>query len=138
MKISGSILSKEQISPQRPFDIEIQLEIDEGWHINANPASDDFLIPSTVSVNPDATVEVISAVYPKGKLLDLSFNDQPVSVYEGVLTIQMQLQLKPGVSREEAFPINLNLEYQVCDDQRCLPPSTDTIQLTLMDFQQLD
>ena len=138
VKISGSILSKEQISPQRPFDIEIQLEIDEGWHINANPASDDFLIPSTVSVNPDATVEVISAVYPKGKLLDLSFNDQPVSVYEGVLTIQMQLQLKPGVPREEAFPINLNLEYQVCDDQRCLPPSTDTIQLTLMDFQQLD
>ena len=131
VKISVSILSKERISLQRPFDIEVQLEIDEGWHINANPASDDFLIPSTVSVSPDATVQVLSIKYPKGKLLDLSFSDQPLSVYEGVLTIQMQLQLKPGVSREEAFPVNLNLEYQACDDQRCLPPSTNTIQLTL-------
>ena len=131
VKISVSALSKEQISPQHPFDIEVQLEIDEGWHINANPASDDFLIPSTVSVSPDATVQVLSIKYPKGKLLDLSFSDQPLSVYEGVLTIQMQLQLKPGVSREEAFPVDLNLEYQACDDQRCLPPSTNTIQLTL-------
>ena len=138
VKISVSTLSKKQFTLQRPFDVVVQLVIDEGWHINANPASDDFLIPTTVSVSPDATVEIISAVYPKGKLLDFSFNDQPVSVYEGVLEIQMQLQLKPGVSLEGAFPINLNLEYQACDDQRCLPPSTDTIQLRLNDLWQLD
>ena len=134
VKISVSTLSKKQITLQRPFDVVVQLEIDDGWHINANPASDDFLIPTTVSVSPNTSVEIISAVYPKGKPFNFSFNDQPVSVYEGVLEIQMQLQLKPDVSREDAFPVNLNLEYQACDDQRCLPPSTDTIQLTLNDF----
>ena len=138
VKISVSALSKEQISPQRPFDIEVQLVIDEGWHINANPASDDFLIPTTVSISPNTSVEVLSLVYPSGKLLNFNFNDQPVSVYEGVLEIQMQLQLKPGVSLEGAFPVNLNLEYQACDDRRCLPPSTDTIQLTLNDLQWQD
>lgn len=131
VKVSVPELSKKQISHQRPFDIEVQLEIGDGWHINANPASDDFLIPTTLSVSPDAAVEVISASYPKGKPLKFSYNDDPLSVYEGVLTIHMQLQMKPGVSREEAFPVNLNLEYQACDDQRCLPPSTDSIQLKL-------
>ena len=134
VEISVSTLSKKQITLQRPFDVVVQLEIDEGWHINANPASDEFLIPTTVSASPDTSVEVLSVVYPKGKQLAFSFNDQPVSVYEGVLEIQMQLQLKPGVSREGAFPVNLNLEYQACDDQRCLPPSTTTIRLTLNDL----
>lgn len=138
VKISVSALSKKQTILKSPFDVLVQLEIDEGWHINANPASDDFLIPTTVSVSPDTSVEVLSIVYPKGKQLDFSFNDQPVSVYEGLLEIQMQLQLKPGVSREDAFPVNLNLEYQACDDQRCLPPSTDTIELTLNDRQLVD
>ena len=133
VKVSVPELSKKQIAHQRPFEIEVQLEIDDGWHINANPASDDFLIPTTLSVSPDAAVEVISASYPKGKPLNFSYNDQPVSVYEGVLTIHMRLQMKPGVSRGEAFPVNLNLEYQACDNQRCLPPSTDSIQLRLDD-----
>jgi len=131
VKVSVPELSNKQISQRHPFDIEVHLEIGDGWHINANPASDDFLIPTTVSVSADAAVEVISASYPKGKPLTFSFSDQPLSVYEGVLRIQMQLQMKPGVSRDEAFPLNLNLEYQACDDQRCLPPSTDSIQLRL-------
>ena len=130
VKSSASISSKEGIIPQRPFDVKVQLKIAEGWHINANPASQELLIPTTVSVSPDEAVEVLSVKYPEGKLLDLSFNDQPIFVYEGIVTIQMKLNLKPDISREKAFPINLDLEYQACDDQRCLPPSTSTIQLT--------
>ncbi|MCZ6678040.1 MAG: DUF255 domain-containing protein [Candidatus Poribacteria bacterium] len=130
VKPSAIVASKAKLSPKAPFDVEVHLEIAEGWHINANPASLDLLIPTTISVNPNAPVEVLSVTYPKGKSIHPGFSDKPITVYEGKVTVQIKLKLKPGASLEQAFPLNLNLSYQACDDRRCLPPSDTTVQLT--------
>ena len=48
-----------------PFDVTVELKIAQGWHINANPPGQEGLIPTTVSVSPDALVEIVSVNYPK-------------------------------------------------------------------------
>ncbi|MBI1926188.1 DUF255 domain-containing protein [Candidatus Poribacteria bacterium] len=131
VKFSASISSKGKVVSKSPFNVEVRLEIAEGWHINANPALMDMLIPTIVSVSPDLPVEVLSVRYPKGKSLRFDFSEQPISVYEGNITIQMKLKLKSGTSPKEVFPLGLELHYQACDDKRCLSPSTKTIQLAL-------
>ncbi len=129
LKLSASISPKEKISVGAPFDVEVQLVLAEGWHINANPASLDLLIPTTVSVGQNAPVEIVSVTYPKGKPFRTGFSEQPISVYEGVVAIRMKLKLKSGELLEKTFPLNLDVNYQACDDHRCLPPSTATTQL---------
>ena len=129
LTLAASIPSKGAIFPGNAFDVEVQLELAEGWHINANPSSWDLLIPTTVSVSPDASVEILSVTYPKGKPFHADWRETPISIYEGDVTIEMKLKLKPGETVEKAFPLNINVRYQACDAHRCLPPSTATIPL---------
>lgn len=43
-------LSRSDLSPGEPVDLVVTLRIDEGWHLNANPASDPSLVPTSVDV----------------------------------------------------------------------------------------
>ena len=76
--------------------MEVKVELAEGWHINANPSSWDLLIPTTVSVSPDASVEIVSVTYPKGKPFHAGWKETPISIYEGDVTIKMTLQVEAG------------------------------------------
>ncbi len=89
----------------RPF--EVRLAIEEGWHVNANPASLDYLAPTTVA----GTVREL--VYPPGDRLRLSFEAQPLAVYSGSVTLRGELAGGAG---------RVRLTYQACNDRSCLPP----------------
>ena len=129
LALAASIPSTGDIVPGNAFDVEVKVELAEGWHINANPSSWDLLIPTTVSVSPDASVEIVSVTYPKGKPFHAGWKETPISIYEGDVTIKMTLQLKPDETIEKAFPLKIDVRYQACDAHRCTPPSTATIPL---------
>ena len=113
------------------FNIELQLNIAAGWHINANPAGQDYLIPTTVELDANASVEIVHIVYPKGRSTRFAFSDEPLNVYEESLTIPLRLKQKPNVTREKNVPIILKLTYQPCNDTECLFPETLDISLEL-------
>ena len=136
LTLSASIPSKGDISPGTPFNVEVQLALAEGWHINANPPSLDLLIPTTVSISPDAPVEILSVTYPEGQPFHAGFSEKPISVYEGNITVEMKLKLKSGRTIEKAFPLNVDVRYQACDELRCLPPSTATIPLLAKTYEE--
>ena len=87
----------------------LTLSIREGWHLNANPASLEFLKPTWV----DGAVRAMR--YPAGRMLDLAFADRPLSVYSGTVTLKGEIG--DGAT-------GVLLTYQACDDRRCLPPIT--------------
>lgn len=129
LTLAASIPSKGDIFAGNAFDVEVQIELAAGWHINANPSSWDLLIPTTVSISPDASVEILSVTYPKGIPFRADWRETPISVYEGDITVKMKLKLKPGETVGKAFPLNIAVRYQACDAYRCIPPSTARIPL---------
>ncbi len=96
----------------RPFAVE--LEIREGWHVNANPASLDFLVPTRVAG------EVRALAYPAGEAFRFAFADAELSVLSGRATIAGEIA--PGGRGVE-------LTYQACDERRCLAPVTRRLDL---------
>ncbi|MEJ2084604.1 MAG: thioredoxin domain-containing protein [Acidobacteriota bacterium] len=90
-------------------DFRVTLEIRDGWHVNANPASLEFLIPTEVSG------KVRQVRYPPGKSIAVRFADAELDVYESQVEIR-------GQTRASEEPVQL--VYQACDDSRCLPPVT--------------
>ena len=90
---------------------EVHLQIREGWHVNANPASSPYLIPTEV------LGDVSNVVYPEGELLELSFTDDAIAVYSGAV------KLSGASSSNEVV-----LVYQACDDTRCLSPVEKTVE----------
>lgn len=111
------------------YNVELQLRIAAGWHINANPPGQDNLIPTTVTVDADAPVKIVDIAYPKGRTTRFEFSEMPLNVYEKTVTIPLRLKLEPNVPREKNTPIILKLTYQPCNDTQCLLPRTLDIRL---------
>jgi len=100
-----------------PSRLVVQLEIDEGWHVNANPASYPFLVATAVE-GIDGT-GAVAARYPKGASFRPAFVDEPIQVYEGRLAIPISLSDGAGGGAESP---RLAVHFQACDDHQCLPP----------------
>ena len=113
------------------IDVEVQVKIAAGWHINANPAGQDNLIPTTITVDKDALIEINNVKYPKGKSMKFEFSPESVNVYDGTFTIPLKLKQKPNTTIKKNVPIILKLNYQACNDTECLLPQELNIPLKL-------
>jgi uncharacterized protein YyaL (SSP411 family) len=98
----------------------VLLEISKGWHVNANPASLGFLIPTGVELTRDGSggLKLAEVVYPKSTNFSPRFSLEPLAVYEGDVSIHVEL---PRNLPESA---RLELTFQACDAATCLPPET--------------
>jgi uncharacterized protein YyaL (SSP411 family) len=101
-------------------EILVTLTIEPGYHLNANPASFDYLVPTVVTVPsaPDATI-----AYPAGKVFKPKFSPEGISVYEGSVAIRAEL---PKGRLASAASTPLRIEVQACTAQLCLPPASLT------------
>jgi uncharacterized protein YyaL (SSP411 family) len=93
----------------------LDLDVLEGWHVNAHAASLPFLVPTAIEAGSGA---LRSVRYPDGETLQGSAGLEPVAVYRGRVRIEGEIEVREGV------PPSLRLTYQACDELRCLPPVT--------------
>jgi len=93
----------------------VQVRIDPGWHIQANPASLPFLVPTELDLGSSGADAAID--YPAGRELRSEFTRETIRVYEGELEISVRLRA------DAEPPGRLALRFQACDDKLCLPPS---------------
>jgi len=91
----------------RPF--RLALDIAPGWHLQANPATEEYLVPTEVQAEGG---EVRNVRYPTGEPFTSRFSEQAIAVYSGRVEIAGEVS---GAGR-------LVLTYQPCDEARCLPP----------------
>ena len=106
------------------FDVELHLKIAAGWHVNANPAGQPNLIPTTVAVAADTSLEIVDVTYPKGRSTHFEFSDESLNVYEGSFTIPLKLRQKSNATQKGNAQVTLKLTYQPCNEMECLLPQT--------------
>ncbi len=104
-------------SSGRYREIVITLDIERGYHINANPASFDFLIPTSVTF---AEVHPVEVRYPTPKLFRSSFAPDALKVYEG--TVQVVAKLEDS-ALNGLRALRAAVSTQACTETVCLPPS---------------
>lgn len=98
--------------------ILLTLKVKDGFHINANPASLDYLIPTRVAF---ANVQPTTVTYPKATHFKPSFSQSTLDVYEGETTIIADFKAGALISESE---LSASIIAQACNDTVCLPPST--------------
>jgi hypothetical protein len=104
----------------------VELRIAPHWHINANPSSLAFLIPTKIQIKADGQAIPIRLRYPAGQEIDVGL-EQPIAVYSGRLVLKVHL-LDQMASRTA----DLSARVQACNDTgRCLPPSTLSSRLSV-------
>lgn len=114
--------SVRQIVPGKPFEILVTLNIKQPYHVNANPASEKFLIPTTVSMEPVAGMTFAQPQYPQGHQREFAFTGgKKIAVYEGKTVIRIVATPAKGL-KAGSVTIRGKVNYQACDEKSCYPP----------------
>jgi hypothetical protein len=99
-------------------ELIVTIVVAEGYHVNANPATFDYLIPTSVSVDGMPNVQF---TYPAPTLIKPEFAPDGLKVYEGTITLR-GVAAKGTLARGGS--IRAAVKVQACDDRVCLPPAT--------------
>ena len=127
------------VDAARPGDLvalAIVVDIDDGFHINPDPAQalavGDFEpYPSDVRILEAADGLTLEAVrFPKPHPIQADYADGDLMVYEGqtvfYLPIKVGEEVPPGSQR-----LKLEVEYQACDEFTCFIPNTVVLEAAL-------
>lgn len=119
-------VSKRPVRSGEDLKAAVFAEIAEGWHVNAHRPLQEFLIGTSLEIEPHERIVVADVRYPDPDLARFDFADEELAVYEGETPIFISLRTS------EAAPAGLDslsgrLRVQACNDQICLQPSTISV-----------
>ena len=101
--------------------VNVRLNITSGWHIQASNPTDDYLIPTRLSLDTNIA-EITQIDYPPAVDLQFPFAERAIAVYTDSLNVPLTLSFK---TRPQT--LSLLLTYQACDSTRCLSPQTQRV-----------
>lgn len=103
--------------------VAIELTIANEWHINANPANPNFMIPTEIKIKSDQKVKMTKIKYPEHELLEIEGQDDPSHVYGGKVIIYALLETDLAETAEKA-EVEVEIRFQACNSKTCEPPDS--------------
>lgn len=116
-------LSTDKLPAGSTCDVIILIDVKDGWHVNANPPSQDFLKPTVVEFQSKLATELSEVKYPKGHGFKSADADEEISVYEGEVQVRGKLTV-PEKAGGQTDEMEITIKYQPCNDKGCLPPKS--------------
>ena len=101
----------------------VRLQISNGYHVNANPASFSYLKPTQLELTAADGIAVEFITYPDPLTRKFSFSEKPLAVYEGETTLKARLKADKA-SKPGTHNLSAKLRVQACDDKVCYAPGT--------------
>mgnify|MGYP000486422413 FL=1 len=115
-------------------EIVLTLDIEPGWHVNANPASMEFLIPTVAKSSAGGQSLDIPTEYPRGRVSDIVLGDTALEVYDDGASIRLLPDEKQTTALKEAGKLDMTVRVQACSDEGvCLAPADLPVALNLDD-----
>ncbi len=115
-------VSHDPVARGSQFQVAVQLQIANGFHMNSHKPLDSYLIPTVLTPQVPAGITLADTVYPNGKNEKFPFSpDKPLNVYSGSVTLKVKLSAD-ATAPMGAVTIPMTLRYQACNNSACLPP----------------
>ena len=128
--LAARVQSPPAITAGTSANVTVVLKVKEGFHVNANPPSEQGFIATAISLDPSADLSFGKPLYPPGEKKKFSFSDKPLAVYQGETKIQVPIQIEASAAGG-ARTIKGHVRYQACNDQNCLLPTSAAFQVAL-------
>lgn len=109
----------------------LEVTVAEGFHVQANPASEPHLIPLRLELGEAPGLRAGIPVYPPGTPYRLRGALSDLSTCEGTFTVRVPLEAAPDAPAGETA-LDGRLHYQACDARVCLRPSSVPVTLPVV------
>lgn len=123
-------VSDVNAKPGENSDAQIQVTIEKGYHVNANPPTFPYLKATELEVPKAPDIAVNFIVYPDALTRSFAFAEKPLAVYEGTFNIKAQLKVNQNANPgSQNLPAKLRV--QACDEEVCYAPGTLDLSIPL-------
>ena len=125
-KISSASVVKVSVTPIEiksgdSSEAVVKVTTQGGYHINANPASFEYLKATELDLEDTPEIVVDYIYYPNPQVKKFAFAEEPLKVYEGETQLKVMLNAdKSAPKGPRTLPAKLNV--QACDEKVCYPP----------------
>jgi thiol:disulfide interchange protein len=102
------------------YDLVVQVTIENGWHLYSQNVPENGPAPTAFTFTKNAGYELV------GKVLEetgLTINDPIFNMKIKFFESKAVFKQRINVLSAKAFKVNGEVEFMVCDDANCLPPS---------------
>ena len=106
----------------------VTVVVQAGYHVQANPASDAYLIPTTLKATATRGITAGKSIYPKGKEHKLQGSEDKMSTYEGTFEIAVPLKAA-RTATYGSRKLKAALRFQACDDKACFAPTSIPVEI---------
>ncbi len=126
--VSWSFTSKKV--SDKTFEVHLTANIQSGWHLYSQNQPDDAIaIPTSVKINNNPLLKLDGKIKEVGnmekykdKILGISAHQYSEKV-DFIQVIKIKSNAKTNISG--------SVEFQTCDDKKCLPPKTVNFNIAL-------
>jgi Disulphide bond corrector protein DsbC len=112
------------------YEVTITASVPKPWHMYSQNMPSGGPIPTKVVFNPNPLVKKNGNTKEQGKLEKI--NDKifgmEVLFFSGKVVYTQLVKVKPGIKTNIAGYVN----YMVCDDEQCLPPTKKQFDIKLL------
>lgn len=111
------------------YDIVITATVAKGWHIYSQNSDKNGSLPTKFTFNTNPLLTVVGKTKEAGKLVKLYDKTMKANLqyYSNSVTFTQTVSLKAAVKTNITGTIN----YMLCDDSKCLPPSKKTFDIAI-------
>jgi len=112
------------------YEIVITATVDKPWHIYSQNTGKGGPVPTNITFKKNPLVTLSGKVIETGKLekvYDKNFSTD-VLFYSNKVVFTQLVKVKAGVKTN----VSGTVEYMVCDDEQCLPPTKKTFDIKLL------
>jgi uncharacterized protein len=128
----GIVKTAAEISTigKNKLSILLSMQIAAGWHINSNKPVQDNLIPLHVkTTEPETGWRINKLGFPEPILKTLSFENKKLSLYEGKVHIDVEVEHLTQLENFDRRRLDISLTLQACNDEICLLPEEMMVEL---------
>ncbi|MGA8154124.1 MAG: protein-disulfide reductase DsbD domain-containing protein [Terriglobales bacterium] len=102
--------------------VELLFRVESGFHVNSNQPSAEYLIPTSLKLDPPTDIAIGRITYPPGQEMSFAFApEDKFSVYTGEFSLSVNIRPLSSVLPSR-YEIHGSLRYQACDNAACYPP----------------
>lgn len=114
----------------KTYEVHVTAKIDKGWHIYSQTTAEGGPIPTSFTFTKNPLVIVEGKVKEIGKLekhIEPLFQNIEVKQFSNNVDFVQTVKLKVPVKTS----VDVAVEFMVCNDKQCLPPSTKKFSVAL-------
>ncbi|WP_188050903.1 thioredoxin family protein [Flavobacterium sp. GP15] len=102
------------------FDLVIQTTIEDGWHLYSQSVPDDGPVPTAFTFTKNANFELVGKpTEGTGRTINDPVFNMKIKFFESKAVFKQRIK---SLSKK-AFKVVAEVEFMVCNDANCLPPS---------------